>query len=90
MLTLHALADGPLRYTRLRASLDGISDRMLSATLRTLLDDGLLTRTVTDDTPPQVSYALSPLGAGAAAALAPLLNWLRANADAIETRTDDR
>jgi DNA-binding HxlR family transcriptional regulator len=83
VLVLAALQPGPRRYYELRITIEGISDKMLTATLRTLVDDNLLTRTVTPGSPPQVSYALTELGRGASDALRPLLDWIRENAEQI-------
>jgi DNA-binding HxlR family transcriptional regulator len=83
VLVLAALQPGPRRYHELRITIEGISDKMLTATLRTLVDDNLLSRTVIPDSPPQVSYALTDLGRGASDALRPLLDWIRAHAEQI-------
>jgi DNA-binding HxlR family transcriptional regulator len=61
-VTLAALADGPLRFTHLRAAVTGISDRMLTQTLHRLLADGLVQRTVTPTVPPRVDYELTAVG----------------------------
>ncbi len=57
------LSDGPLRFTELKRVIVGISQRMLTVTLRRLERDGILTRTVHQVMPPNVSYELTPLGA---------------------------
>lgn len=56
------LGDGPRRFSDLRRSIEGISQRMLTLTLRGLERDGLVTRTVYATIPPRVDYALTPLG----------------------------
>jgi DNA-binding HxlR family transcriptional regulator len=56
------LADGPLRFNALRRAIAGISQRMLTRTLRNLERDGLVSRTVTPSVPPRVDYALTALG----------------------------
>lgn len=56
------LGDGTRRFTDLRRSIDGISQRMLTVTLRNLERDGLVSRTVHPIVPPRVDYALTPLG----------------------------
>lgn len=61
-LIIEALKDGPLRFTRLRATIGVVTPRVLTATLRTLEQDGLLTRTVYAEVPPRVEYALTSLG----------------------------
>ena len=58
-LIVVALTDGPLRYGRLRQSLDGVSEKMLTQTLRSLERDGLVRRTVHATTPPSVEYQLT-------------------------------
>lgn len=56
------LGDGPRRFSELRRAVEGISQRMLTLTLRGLERDGLVTRTVYATIPPRVEYALTPLG----------------------------
>ena len=56
------LGDGPMRFSELRRAIEGISQRMLTLTLRGLERDGLITRTVFPTIPPRVDYALTPLG----------------------------
>jgi DNA-binding HxlR family transcriptional regulator len=62
--TLHILyqSDEPLRFARLLERVDGISQKMLTQTLRQLERDGLLTRKVYAEVPPRVEYALTPQG----------------------------
>ena len=62
VLVVSRLGDGPLRFSELRRSIGGISQRMLTLTLRGLERDGLITRTVFPTIPPRVDYALTPLG----------------------------
>jgi DNA-binding HxlR family transcriptional regulator len=62
MRTLDELAHGPVRFTALMSALPGISHRVLTATLRTLENDGMVSRTSYPETPPRVEYALTPLG----------------------------
>ena len=57
-----ALADGPLRFSELGRQLAGVSQKMLTQTLRTLERDGLVSRTVTASVPVRVDYALTGLG----------------------------
>lgn len=61
-LVIEALKDGPLRFTRLREAVGGVTPRVLTATLRGLEEDGLLTRTIYAEVPPRVEYELTPLG----------------------------
>ena len=62
VLTVVLLGEATLRFNELRRALDGISQRMLTSTLRGLERDGLVKRTVHPTNPPQVDYALTPLG----------------------------
>lgn len=78
-LAIGALDGGPLRFGELRARLEGISPKVLSATLRRLEEHGLLTRTVFAEVPPRVEYALTPLGVSAGAPLAHLRDWVEEN-----------
>ncbi len=62
VLVVTRLGDRPTRFNELRRSIGGISQRMLTLTLRGLERDGLVTRTVFPTIPPRVDYALTPLG----------------------------
>lgn len=62
VLIVGLLGDGTKRFSELRRAIEGISQRMLTLTLRGLERDGLVTRTVFPTVPPRVDYALTPLG----------------------------
>ena len=62
VLVVTRLGDRPMRFNELRRTIGGISQRMLTLTLRGLERDGLVTRTVFPTIPPRVDYALTPLG----------------------------
>lgn len=62
MLIVMILATGPRRFNELKRQIDGISQRMLTLTLRGLERDGLVSRTVEPTVPPKVTYALTDLG----------------------------
>ena len=62
MMIVMMLANGPMRFSELRRAIDGISQRMLTLSLRGLERDGLVTRTVTPTIPPRVDYELTELG----------------------------
>ncbi|MET8612479.1 winged helix-turn-helix transcriptional regulator [Streptomyces misionensis] len=85
LLVVRNLKDGPRRFTELKRAIDGISQRMLTVTLRSLERDGILTRTVHDVMPPHVSYELTEMGVTLREATAPLLEWSVAHL----TRIDD-
>ena len=61
-LVICSLEDGPQRFSEVSRRLAGVSQKMLTQTLRTLERDGLVTRTVTASVPVRVDYALTPLG----------------------------
>ncbi|MFJ8826095.1 winged helix-turn-helix transcriptional regulator [Streptomyces sp. NPDC102467] len=75
LLVVRNLRDGPRRFTELKRSIDGISQRMLTVKLRSLERDGILTRTVHEVMPPHVNYELTDMGRTLREATAPLLNW---------------
>ncbi len=75
LLVVRNLSQGPLRFSELKRAIDGISQRMLTVTLRGLERDGILTRTVRNVMPPHVSYELTPMGTSLRQATAPLLEW---------------
>ncbi len=83
------LAAGPMRFNRLRRSVDGISQRMLTLTLRALERDGLVQRTVYPTVPPQVEYRLTELGQTLIEPLAALSRWAAENLPQIEQAHDD-
>ena len=82
-LILCALADGPQRYTELARRIAGVSQKMLTQTLRTLERDGLLTREVTPSVPVRVDYALTPLGTSLMGVVRQIKAWAEANMDAV-------
>ncbi|MGW0664375.1 winged helix-turn-helix transcriptional regulator [Streptodolium elevatio] len=78
VLVVGALSSGgPLRFTALHQQIPGISQRMLSQTLRSLTRDGLVTRTAHAEMPPRVEYALTPLGRSLGDAVAGVVSWVR-------------
>lgn len=77
VLILTALSEGPLRFSELHGRIGGISEKMLSQTLRTLVRDGLVERRVEPTTPPRVSYELTELGEGLTESLRQFLDWIR-------------
>jgi DNA-binding HxlR family transcriptional regulator len=69
------LARGTMRFNALRNAIGGISQRMLTLTLRNLERDGLVTRTVYPEIPPRVEYELTPLGSTLTEPLKALWRW---------------
>jgi DNA-binding HxlR family transcriptional regulator len=74
-LVVCALRDGPLRFGQLRRRLEGITQKMLTQTLRALERDGLVTRTLYPTIPPRVDYELTDLGRDAAGLFDGLIEW---------------
>jgi len=75
VLVIGTLGSGPLRYSDLQASIPGISQRMLTVTLKALERDGLLNRTAYAEVPPRVEYDLTPLGRSLLEAVITLAGW---------------
>ena len=73
------------RFSELKRSIPGISQRMLTATLRSLERDGLLTREVFPEVPPRVEYELTPLGRRFMQPVRGLVTWLQSNWSTIRT-----
>jgi DNA-binding HxlR family transcriptional regulator len=77
VLIVVLLGDGPRRFNEIKRMVGGISQRMLTFTLRGLERDGLVTRTVFPTTPPRVNYELTKLGSTLWDAVEPLSSWAR-------------
>jgi len=78
-LAIGALEDGPRRFGELRRKLEGVSQKMLTQTLRELERDGLVSRTVYPVVPLRVDYALTDLGRGVAEPLSAIRRWSEEN-----------
>jgi DNA-binding HxlR family transcriptional regulator len=85
VLIVSRLGEGPMRFNELKRTVGGISQRMLTLTLRNLERDGLLTRTVFPTVPPRVDYALTPLGRSLLVPVSALGDWALKNRMKIET-----
>lgn len=88
LLLIAVLKSGPLRYTDLQRQVPGISQRMLSLTLRQLHQDGLITRTAYAEVPPRVEYTLTPLGRGLHEIVTSLIGWAAGHHDEIRANRD--
>jgi DNA-binding HxlR family transcriptional regulator len=87
LLIIHTLARTPkncARFSELRREIDGISQRMLTATLRNLERDGILTREVFAVIPPRVEYTLTELGKDLLHPVQSLVGWVEGNWESIE------
>lgn len=83
VLVLGALEQGPLRFSAVRDRVDGISQKMLTQTLRALERDGLVSRTVYPEIPPRVEYALTETGRSLTGPLQVLTEWAIAHMDEV-------
>lgn len=83
VLIVMILSEQPRRFNELKRSIGGISQRMLTLTLRGLERDGLVTRTVFPSIPPRVDYALTDLGRSLFVPVSALGQWADLNHDAI-------
>ena len=93
VLVVSLLGTGPMRFSQLRRSVDGISQKMLTTTLRNLERDGFCTRTVFATVPPRVDYELTALGRDLLEPVKALGDWAVANRERIDSarrRFDDR
>ena len=83
VLILVALAQGPQRWSELRRRAQGISEKMLAQTLKTLEGDGFIHRDAQPVIPPRVDYSLTSRGSDLVALLVPLLEWINEHAEDI-------
>jgi DNA-binding HxlR family transcriptional regulator len=93
VLTIGVLGDGPARYSALANRVQGVSQKMLTQTLRALERDGLVTRTVFPEIPPHVEYELTDLGRTLRHVLTQLEGWATTHmpeVDAARERYDAR
>jgi len=84
VLIVGLLANGPKRFSELRRQIEGISQRMLTLTLKGLERDGLVTRTVYPSTPPRVEYELTHLGLTLRQPIQALAGWAQENREQIQ------
>ncbi len=83
ILVVGALSKGQLRYNEIQRRVSGISQRMLTLTLKRLEADGIVTRTLFPSVPPRVDYELTELGMTLRGALVPLHKWAAQNKQVI-------
>jgi DNA-binding HxlR family transcriptional regulator len=88
VLVIANLHDGPRRYSSLQEIVPGISQRMLTLTLRQLAEDGLVTRVAYAEVPPRVEYTLTPLGESFLETATSLIQWASAHHDIIRAHRD--
>ncbi len=84
LLILRNLLIRPWRFNELRRDLDGISQKVLTDSLRSMEEDGIITRTVYPEVPPRVEYALSPLGESLRPVIKAMEDWGAAYKNGLE------
>jgi DNA-binding HxlR family transcriptional regulator len=84
VLVVGKLGNGAMRFNELRTSVGGISQKMLTTTLRGLERDGFVTRTIYPTIPPRVDYELTPLGRDLLVPVRALGEWARDNRGKVE------
>ena len=84
VLVIRRLADGTLRFAQLRRAVDGISQKVLTNTLRELERDGIVTRRIYASVPPKVEYSLTPLGRSLCSLVAGICSWAEANIEQVQ------
>lgn len=89
VVVIGVLGESSLRFGELKRRIDGISQRMLTVTVRGLERDGLLRRTAHSDAPTRVDYSLTPLGRTLLDAVTQLAEWALGHRDEIRAARDD-
>jgi DNA-binding HxlR family transcriptional regulator len=85
LLVVYALSQQPYRFRELQRAVEGISQRMLTQTLRNLERDGVVHRSVKPTIPPQVTYSLTGLGDSLSGAIAQIRAWAYTNIEDVQT-----
>lgn len=88
VLIIEILDEGPKRFSEIRVAIGGITPKVLTSTLRSLVADGLVTREVFAEVPPRVEYALTDLGRSLLGPVEALRRWAEINVAAIEDSRD--
>jgi DNA-binding HxlR family transcriptional regulator len=88
VLVIDELGEGSRRFNELRRGIAGVSQRMLTLTLKNLERDGLVSRTVTPSVPPRVDYALTDLGRSMLAPVRALGEWAAAHIAQMDAARD--
>jgi DNA-binding HxlR family transcriptional regulator len=89
-LVVYALVDGPRRHGDLRRTVDGISQKMLTQTLRRMEAEGLVDREVHGQVPPHVEYSLTPLGRTLERPLVAICEWAMEHLPELQAARADR
>ena len=89
VLVVGSLAGGPRRYTEIARRIQGVSQKMLTQTLRGLERDGLVSRTVHATVPPRVDYELTTLGQSLRGPISALHEWASQHMDSVTAARAD-
>lgn len=89
VLAAFLLFERPMRFNALRRSIEGISQRMLTLTLRKMEQNGMVLRSVEPTVPPQVEYSLTDLGRGLVGAIGGVIEWAEANREELSAKSND-
>lgn len=84
VLIIRRLSDGTLRFAQLRRAVDGISQKVLTSTLRGLERDGLVSRRIYASVPPRVEYSLTDLGRSLSDLVERICGWAEANIEQVQ------
>lgn len=85
VLIVCRLADGTLRFAQLRRAVDGISQKVLTSTLRELERDGIVSRRLYASVPPKVEYSLTPLGRSLCTLVVGICEWAETNIEEVQS-----
>ena len=89
VLIIGLLEEKPKRFSDLQRAIGGISQKMLTQTLRSLERDGLVTRTIYAEVPPRVEYALTPLGKTLCAPIRAIREWAETNIEQVSAAQNE-
>jgi DNA-binding HxlR family transcriptional regulator len=89
IFVIMALTQGPMRFSELKRYIEGVSQKMLTATLRDLEQDGFVTRKVTPTIPPRVDYELTDMGRELRKPLAAIGEWARRNSERVTAAREE-
>ncbi len=84
VLIIRKLTDGTMRFAQLRRAIDGISQKVLTNTLRGLERDGIVTRRIYASVPPRVEYSLTELGRSLCEMVASICGWAEGNIERVQ------
>jgi DNA-binding HxlR family transcriptional regulator len=82
-LILYGLLDGPMRFNQIKRRVEGITQKMLTQSVRTLERNGLVLRDVLSTSPVSVQYSVTELGTTLSAPIAAMYSWIESNRDAV-------